>query len=281
MSTPMPPVMPENAFGIRNPLTGVGNSISTLESRQQPAVEEFLKTLVKSNPAWQGASVTFWDMIFSGFSSIAEFVRHLLQQVFGVSGGDNPIGAFINQLVDLEGLADTAWHAAQDATAAVASAVSNAVTQAVQVVQDGMNNIGQAAAVIQAAMSAAINAIIHSIFGDGGTKWGQEVLAAAGPVAVGYNDIPLGFGMPFSGKITDMSFFSSDHLSTGAGSKATVELRKNGTVIYTADWSGGQNSRNITGLNLSVNKFDRITFRVASINSQLANMSISVMGSYV
>lgn len=152
---------------------------------------------------------------------------------------------------------------------------------AVNAVIDGLQGIGAFAAAIDAAVRALINSIIANIFGDGGTKWGQEVLVASGPVTTGPNDIPLGFGMPFSGKITDLSFYSSDHVSTGSGSKLTIEVRKNGTTIRTEDWTGGTNSKNVMGLNLSVAKYDRITFWVTTATSQAANMSVSVMGAYV
>lgn len=163
----------------------------------------------------------------------------------------------------------------------VSGVVQEAIDSAVEAVVDGLNGIGDFSSMIVSSVNGMINNIISSIFGDGGTKWGQEVLVASGPVTTGPNDIPLGFGMPFSGKITDLSFYSSDHLSTGGGSGATIEVRKNGSQVRTETWVGGNNSKNVTGLNISVSKYDRITFWVTSATSQLANMSISVMGTYV
>ncbi|AVM01877.1 hypothetical protein C6V83_18030 [Gordonia iterans] len=180
----------------------------------------------------------------------------------------------------LAGIQSWAEQVGEDITEAL-DGIEGATTAAVNAVIEGMNNTGAYAAAIMAAISAAINQTIANIFGDGGTKWGQEVLVASGPVTTGPNDIPLGFGMPFSGKITDLSFYSSDHVSTGSGSKLTVEVRKNGSTIRTEDWTGGTNSKNVTGLNLSVAKYDRITFWVTTATSQAANMSVSVMGAYV
>lgn len=180
----------------------------------------------------------------------------------------------------LAGIQSWAEQVGEDITEAL-DGIEGATTAAVNAVIEGMNNTGAYAAAIMAAISAAINQTIANIFGDGGTKWGQEVLVASGPVTTGPNDIPLGFGMPFSGKITDLSFYSSEHLSTGGGSGVTVEVRKNNVAIRTESWTGGTNSKNVTGLSLSVAKYDRITFWVTSATSQMANMSVSVMGAYV
>lgn len=171
--------------------------------------------------------------------------------------------------------------AVKDGLAGINSSVSNATNSAVQAVVDGMNGLGTFAAAIAAAIGNAIQDALDSIFGDGGTKWGQEIYAAAGPVTLGYNDVPLGFGMPFSGKITDFGLYSSDHLSNGTGTKITIEAKKNGTTIHTMDWSGGSNTASFAGLNLSVAKGDRMTFNVIEASSVAANMSISVMGRYV
>lgn len=169
----------------------------------------------------------------------------------------------------------------QDWASGISGLVDGAVNAAVDAVVNGMNGIGAFANAITAAISAAIQSALGAIFGDGGTKWGQEVLVASGPVTTGPNDIPLGFGMPFSGKITDLEFYSSEHLAVGSGSSATIEVRKNGTTIQTVTWNGGTSSRVIGGLNLSVARSDRITFWVTNITSQMANMSASVMGKYV
>lgn len=189
-------------------------------------------------------------------------------------------GNYIGPDTALSGIQSWAEQLGDDISEAL-DGIEGATTAAVNAVIAGMNNAGTYAAAIMAAINAAINQTIENIFGDGGTKWGQEVLVASGPVTTGPNDIPLGFGMPFSGKITDLSFYSSDHLSTGSGSKLTVEVRKNGTSIRSEDWSGGTNSKNVTGLNLSVAKYDRITFWVTTASSRAANMSVSVMGTYV
>lgn len=163
----------------------------------------------------------------------------------------------------------------------IADAMSDAIEGAVGAVIDGMNNVGTYASAIIAAITASINDIIESIFGDGGTKWGQELYVAAGPVTTGFNDVPLGFGMPFSGKITDFQLYSSDHVLNGTGTKIVVEARKNGTAIRTMTWNGGNNSFSVGGLSLSVTKGDRITFYVTEASSAAANMSVTVMGTYV
>nr|WP_053777550.1 hypothetical protein [Gordonia sp. NB41Y]EMP10054.2 hypothetical protein ISGA_387 [Gordonia sp. NB41Y] len=170
--------------------------------------------------------------------------------------------------------------AVKDGLAGLNAGISGATNSAVQAVVDGMNGIGSFAAAIVAAINAAIQDILNSIFGDGGTRWGQEVYVAAGPVAVGFNDVPLGFGMPFGGKINEFMFYSSDHLSNGSGTKVVVEIRRNGTAIHTYTWAGGSNSGSVSGLNLTVVKGDRITFYVTEATSLMANMSISVLGKY-
>lgn len=170
--------------------------------------------------------------------------------------------------------------AVKDGLAGLNAGISGATNSAVQAVVDGMNGIGSFAAAIVAAINAAIQDFLNSIFGDGGTRWGQEVYVAAGPVAVGFNDVPLGFGMPFGGKINEFMFYSSDHLSNGSGTKVVVEIRRNGTAIHTYTWAGGSNSGSVSGLNLTVVKGDRITFYVTEATSLMANMSISVLGKY-
>lgn len=208
------------------------------------------------------------------------------QFISGLTQALDGLGTIINQILDIfNGLVVTPINAAvagmKDWVAGIGAQINNAASAAVQAVVDGINGIGAFANSIAAAISEAVQAVVRSIFGDGGTKWGQEVLVASGPVVTGPNDIPLGFGMPFSGKITDLAFYTSDNLATSGGSGATIEIRRNGTTIYTATWPGGTNSRTISGLNLSVSKLDRITFWVTSIDSQMANMSISVVGKYV
>lgn len=126
MSSPIPIIDPANAFGMRNPLSAP-SPIGTLESRTQSPVEEVLKTLVTQNPAWQSASSTFWDAIMSGFESIADFVRHLLQQVFGVGGGDDPISAFIGQLTNLDEVASEAWNKVAEAISMILG-IANSLT---------------------------------------------------------------------------------------------------------------------------------------------------------
>lgn len=159
--------------------------------------------------------------------------------------------------------------------------VTNVTNNAVQAVVDGMHGLGSFAAAITQAIAQAIQDAINNIFGDGGTKWGQELYIAAGPVSLGFNDVPLGFGMPFSGKITDFQIYSNDHLSNGSGTKIVMEARKNGTAIQTMTWNGGNNTFSVSGLNLSVAKGDRITFYVTEASSAAANASVSVMGKYV
>lgn len=226
-----------------------------------------------SDPAQVIGSIP--QSLISGLSTTLDELANnfggLLASLLGTYSGSN---------ADLLGIQGWANGVSADIDTAL-NAIDGATSAAVDAVVDGMNNVGMYAAAITAAIRAAINQAISNIFGDGGTKWGQEVLVASGPVTTGPNDIPLGFGMPFSGKITDLSFYSSDHLSTGSGTGVTVEVRKNGTAIRTETWVGGNNSKNVTGLSLSVSKYDRITFWVTSATSQMANMSVSVMGAYV
>ncbi|MGB3301767.1 MAG: hypothetical protein WBA98_03675 [Gordonia sp. (in: high G+C Gram-positive bacteria)] len=205
-------------------------------------------------------------------STIRE-ARTMIEQIAGIAAGDpvTPINGVIADFKD-------GWTGISNQ---ISDAAANAATQAVEAVVDGMNGLGSFANAITSAINAAINETIGAIFGDGGTKWGQEVLVASGPVTTGPNDIPLGFGMPFSGKITDLAFYSSDHVSTGAGSQVAIEIRKNGAAIYSTAWSGGTNSKTVGSLNISVAKLDRITVWVTSVTSQMANMSVSVVGKYV
>lgn len=198
-------------------------------------------------------------------------IRTMIEQIASIAKGD-PITA-INATV--QAFKD-GW---TGITGQISNAISNAVDAAVDAIIDGMNGIGSFANAIAQAIRSAINEVIGAIFGDGGTKWGQELYVAAGPVTTGFNDVPLGFGMPFSGKITDVELYSSDHIGTGS---IKIETRRNGTVIHTITWPGGNNRyTGSSGLNLTVAKGDRMTFYVTEATSQAANMSVSVMGKYV
>lgn len=210
-------------------------------------IEEFFRTVTGDAAA--------------GFEDAADWIR------------ENIFGAF-TKAID----ADTKAGQAIDQ---VAGAVDQAVDEAVKAVVDGMNDIGQFAATITAAMEASIRAIIESIFGDGGSKWGQEVYLAAGPVVLGANDIPLGFGMPYGGKIKELWFVSSNHAQVGGAGAMTIDLVKNSTVLQTFTWNGGSNSVTFTGLDHSVSKGDRVRLVVVSLTSEAADMSVSILGTYV
>lgn len=207
----------------------------------------------------------------SGLSGLITNVSNLVQSILGTLTGIP--GADIDDLGDWAGSVITDLSAAIDAaTSAAVDTISNAFEELIS---------GNIVTDLAGMILQAINDAIASVFGGSdGVKWGQEVLAASGPVTTGLNDIPLGFGMPFPGRITDFYLVTSEHLSTGSGTGATILVKKNGTTIQTITWTGGTNTRTLTGLNLTVAKGDRITFDVSAITSQMANLSVMVTGKY-
>lgn len=164
------------------------------------------------------------------------------------------------------------------------STATNAVDTAAQLIIDGLNNVGPKANIIQSALETFIDLIFGSGTSSGSTpavRWSQEVLLCAGPVVTGTNDLPLGFGSPFPAVITSINAVTSEHLSSGAGTKVVLQTLKNGTVIHTATWNGGNNSYASGSLNITgINANDRITFNVSEASSQMANMSITIAGRY-
>ncbi|MCF8610071.1 hypothetical protein L5G28_07830 [Gordonia sp. HY285] len=255
--------------------TGETASLEAMAEFVQSKLGDFIFDVVQSLQDLLDAMLGQYegdDDVLNAIEALFAPLRKLLEIFTGVLGGNGSTPQQVSDFwTDFEGRVS-------DTEQAISDAVSNAVDAAVDAVVDGMNGIGAFAQAITAAISAAIQDVIDSIFGDGGTKWGQELYVAAGPVTLGFNDVPLGFGMPFSGKITDIQFYSNDHIGSGS---IVVETRKNGTVIHTGTWNGGSNTYASSTLNLSVAKGDRITFYVSTVTSQAANMSVSVMGRYV
>lgn len=223
-----------------------------------------------------------WDATFGRFlgmgNSSWDPLKPLYELLTGV-GGANKDGAgnFLtsqwSQITNANNTANSALSAAQ-----------GAIDSAVQIVINGLNNIGQAADPILSAIDSLIDAIFGSGTSSGSTpvvRWSQEVLLCAGPVTTGPNDIPLGFQSPYGAVITSINARSSDHLSTGSGSKIVMQTLKNGTVIHTATWNGGNNTYSSGALNLTgINTGDVITFNVTEASSQMANMSVTVAGRY-
>lgn len=223
------------------------------------------------------------DGVLSGLATLFDFnklLNFIKDGAMGLTGStgvnllDIPaiLGSLLGKANSAGTLAQNAWNQA-----------TSAIDTAAQLITDGLNNVGQYANILQQALRSFIDMIFGTGTSQGSTavvRWNQEVLVAAGPVTTGLNDIALGFGMPFAATITNLNFYTSDHLSTGAGSKVEVETLRNDTVIHTATWNGGSNSLNISGLNLAVSANDRIRLRVKTATSSMANMSVGIAGRY-
>ncbi|AKJ71711.1 hypothetical protein TIN2_21 [Tsukamurella phage TIN2] len=234
---------------------------------------------------------TLSQAINGAISNVQTFSQNLLN---GILSGIRKIpvvgGSIADVISELTGLKDTTQTAVDAAGTAQTTAdmahvaADNAVSTAVDTVKQGLNNAGPQAAPIQSALKSFIDLIFGSGTSSGSTpivRWSQEVLLCSSPVIVGFNDIPLGFQSPYGATITSINARTSDHLSTGAGSKVVMQIRKNGTTIHTITWNGGSNTYNSGALNLTgINVNDVITFYVTEASSQMANMSVTVAGKY-
>ena len=261
-------------------LTGkVGTTIADLQSWAGQ-----LKTILSGGTVGSGIFPTLDNGLKGAVDGVRNFAQQILDAIVKAIRGIPIVGAGIADLLsDVEGLRETADTA--NATAITADTkATTAVDTAVQTIKDGLNNQGPQAAPVQSALKSFIDSIFGSGTSSGSTpvvRWSQEVLLCAGPVVTGPNDIPLGFQSPFAAAITSINARTSQHASTGSGSKIVFQTLRNGTVIHTATWNGGNNSYTSGSINLTgINVGDVITFNVTEASSQMANMSITVGGRY-
>ncbi|AKJ71818.1 hypothetical protein TIN4_21 [Tsukamurella phage TIN4] len=234
---------------------------------------------------------TLSQAINGAISNVQTFAQNLLN---GILSGIRKIpvvgGSIADVISEITGLKDTTESAIDAAGTAQTTAdmahvaADNAVSTAVDTVKQGLNNAGPQAAPIQSALRSFIDLIFGSGTSSGSTptvRWTQEIYLCAGPVILGLNDIPLGFELPYNAAITSITARTSEHVTTGTGSRVVVQVRKNGTVIHTMTWNGGvarytSGALNITGLTVN----DVITFNVIEVSSRMADMSITVAGRY-
>lgn len=276
--------------GIAGAVESIGNFFDKLTGKAGTTFADLqswaaqLKTILSGGTVGTGIFPTLDNGINDAIALVQNFAQAILDKIVQAIRGIPVVGAGLADLFgDVESLRTTADTA--NATAIVADTkATNAVETAVDTVIDGLNNIGPSASPIQNAFNSLIDAIFGSGTSGGSTpvvRWSQEVLLCAGPVTTGPNDIPLGFQSPFGAAITSINARTSQHASTGSGSKIVFQTLRNGTVIHTATWNGGNNSYTSGSINLTgINVGDVITFNVTEASSQMANMSITVGGRY-
>ena len=154
--------------------------------------------------------------------------------------------------------------------------VQSVTSQAVDAIIDGVSGIGQWASRLSDAIWGFVDRTIHAIFGDGGTKWAQEMLLASAPVTLGFNDLPLGFVLPYPATIQNVIFRTLEHTGTG---RIRLHFRVNGVDRNTMNFNAGMEFQQFN-VNLNVNMGDVITLWVSEASSDCAMLSCAVWGRY-
>lgn len=207
-----------------------------------------------------GADPSGW---FDGLESLAANFTDLLAALQGDYAGSDPVLSAIQS-----------W----------ASALGNldaAVDAAVEAVKDAVQEIisGSIVSDLAAAVYNAVQEVIDTLFGSGGSTWTQEVYFTSSQLQIGPNDIPLGFRMGYAGRITNI--YVRVLANNATSGSAIIQVRKNASSFTSITLSTTDTSKSANA-NVTCNAGDIIDFNCTQVPSAgtIAGISISVIGRY-
>ena len=245
--------------------------------------EDYVKNRIRVGVQNQASEArdTFFNEVLAAVGNILETVNLLTKAITNAVSDFPTVDEALDHLNDwgrsLQSQVQGMWDDIVDLNQRWQDIIGNVTDAAVDAIVDGVSGIGQWAQRLSDAVWGFVDRTINAIFGDGGTKWAQEMLLASSPVTLGFNDLPLGFILPYPATIDNVILRTLEHSGSG---RIRIHFRVNGVDRNTIDFNAGQTQREVNNMNIQVNKGDVITLWVSEASSDCANLSCAVWGRY-